>query len=123
MDKAYQIEEKGDITVVTFIYPPGCLDFYDAFMEVLRQGGFARYRLWDLSCGFDLSSPEMQDLGLYSASIIDGSPAMVGVIAPDDLSYGLAKMMGGYSPSKSIDYRVFRSRVEALKWMSANGIT
>jgi len=122
MDEAYQITKMGDITVVKFIHQPGYKDFYDALEKVLKQGQCARYRLWDLTCGFDLSIPEIKDLGLYSKSLIDGLPAMVGVIAPDNLSFGLAKMIGDYSHSESIDYQVFRSQYQALKWMTANGI-
>jgi hypothetical protein len=44
----------------------------------------------------------------------------VAVVAPSDLSYGLARMYEGYSALDSMDFVVFRAIDAALAWVGAD---
>lgn len=53
------VENKGGLTIVRFTSSPTARDLMDT-NTALATSGPSRLRLWDLTCGIDMSTSELQ---------------------------------------------------------------
>ena len=76
-------------------------------------------RLYDFSVGWNAPTEEIKQIAEYAGKLIASSATRVALLAPEDLSYGLARMYQAYqdTENKAPDFKVFRSREEALSWL------
>lgn len=111
MDKNYTIEVSNGIFTVRFANIPDIEDI----KEALSQGRLVNLRIWVFG-EVDLSRVEIECLGNFvqSLKLPTGKTA---IVAPCDLTYGLARMYEMHRKFKGIQYAVFRSEQEALKWL------
>ena len=100
MEKKFNVEVVGDITVVRYINNPNTDDLRMSIDEVaaIRSSGL---RLWDFSqSGFNLATPELEEIADYAKTKFS-PPSKVAIVAPKDLSFGTSriyevKAAGGY---------------------------
>ena len=116
MTEVYSIELRDGIVCVTFPRPPQVEEFYRALDEVIALER-NRYRLWDFSCGLDWSTTELELIADYAKANARIPSSKIGVIAPDDLTYGLFRMHDVFREDQFAEQVVFRSRDEAIDWL------
>jgi hypothetical protein len=116
MNKTYKIEAKNGIICVRFKQNPSALDICNSLDDVakLKHGEF---RLWDFTCGVDLSRDVVEKAATYARSIHMPS-GKVAIIAPQDLTFGLFRMFATYREEEDIDLNVFRTEIEAVAWLN-----
>ena len=103
------------IIIVRFRHTPDALGLVDALDEVarIRPG---KLRLWDFSCGADLAHEDIQSVANHANSI--ALPAgKVAVVAPQDLTYGVFRILAVYREEKQVDVEVFRAGNAAICWL------
>ena len=66
--------------------------------------------------------PALEQLALFVKSKYTGqsSSPRIGVIAPKDLSFGLARMYDSFAESIPWEFAVFRTLEETLNWLGVN---
>jgi hypothetical protein len=91
MSLDYQITTEGDITFINFLTTV-TFDKITRAVDDLAEHFSIEKRLWNLTVGYDMNSLEIQNIVEY---ISDKLPqkAKAAVVAPDDLSYGLSRML------------------------------
>ncbi len=110
----YEIRTIDNISCVLFLSPPSVDDIKNAISDLAPTQ--PRLRLWDLSCGMDLSSNELKEVAKFGKSNFN-QPAKVAIVAPADLAYGLSRMYEVYREDSVIHGRAFRNQEEALQWL------
>jgi hypothetical protein len=117
LGKNYSIEYKDEVTTVRFFREPGLDDMCNAVYDVTESYP-SELRLWDLSCGINLSNIEIEQLAEYAKSKFL-TPAKIAVVAPGDLAFGLARVHDFYREEEIIEQRVFRTEQEARAWLNS----
>ena len=115
MSKNYTIENIDGITVTRFCCNPSMDDFVAAYQEV-AQLGRCGLRLWDLSEGADVSAEELRELGKIGKQLFS-TPSRVAVVAPQDVTFGLARAHEVYRAQDQYVTRTFRTEQEAIAWL------
>ena len=87
--------------------------------------GRPRYALMDFTgaARVDLSAEDLKKVAAEDerdAERIAG--VAIVIVAPQTLTYGLARMWEGLVDPVSLDSQVVRSRAEAVRWLAARGI-
>ncbi len=116
MPSGYQIETTDGITAIRFSAPPGVAEFRSAIDEI-AAGDFADLRLWDLSCGGNMGTDQIRQLAEYSLDHSSRRPTRVAFIAPQDLSFGQARMFEVFREEELTAIAVFRTEADALRWL------
>ncbi len=113
----YVIDQTDGITAVRFTKSPSEDDLFSAIDEV-AENYMSDLRLWDFSSeGWNVSRKQIASLARYGA-VIFPSPSKVAVFAPEDLSFGLARMYEIKAEKKmGVQFRVFRIEQEARSWL------
>ena len=70
MTKTHDIEYEDEIMTVRFLAEPKLVDFYNA-ADDMDKSRLSRLRLWDLSCGVNLTNDEIYKLAEHMKSIFD----------------------------------------------------
>ena len=118
MSKDYSIEVIGGTTITRFSKVPGFSDFVSAIQDVVKIDKHGR-RLWDLSCGVDFkdaTSDKVQKLAEIGKNALSG-PGKAAIVAPEDFTFGIARMHGIYRKNEGYEIEVFRTEQEALDWL------
>lgn len=68
MSKIFSIIQHDDFTEMRFSSSPNAQDGLEAIREQAALGKVHRKRLWDMSCGYDLSAEELQTAAMTSRS-------------------------------------------------------
>lgn len=115
MSARYTVEQADGITYVRFVGVAGFDDAIDAAIEVegLKDNSL---RLWDLSGGVDVSTPDVRRLGEHAKSKLS-LPSKVAIVAPEDHPFGIARMHEVFREHPDVAYQVFRSEDEAVSWL------
>jgi len=118
MTKTFSIAEIEGITVIEFDAVPDysqVISCVDELAEYHPDG----YRLWDLSkIEFNLSSIEMRKVSSYGSNK-SARPIKVAFVVKNDLSFGEMRQFEVYRAGDiGGASRVFRSRIEAIKWLN-----
>mgnify|MGYP006300744487 CR=1 FL=1 len=118
MAKNYSIESADRITIVRFIRKLELEDICKAIDDV-AENYLSEFRLWDFSCGSNLSYTEIEQVAEYGKSkfLI---PSKVAIIAQDDLTFGSARVHDVYRENGKIEERVFRTEKEAISWLKSH---
>ena len=115
MNKLFWIERLDSILVIRFNGPCTVKSILQAVDEVaLYPSHYSR--LWDLSFGIDVPNQGLKEIASYTKKKLN-YPARVGVVASEDLSFGLMRMLEVYREEENLDFRVFRNEAEALGWL------
>lgn len=120
MSKIFSIIQHDDFTEMRFSSSPNAQDGLEAIREQAALGKVHRKRLWDMSCGYDLSEEELQTAAMTSRDTEMPENSKVAVVAPDDLSFGITRMYSVHrndTLSRS-QHQVFRGREEAIAWLN-----
>jgi hypothetical protein len=117
LSKNHSIECKDEITTVRFFMEPGLDDMCNAVYDVAENYP-NELRLWDLSCGINLSNIEIEQLSKYAKSKFL-TPAKIAVVASGDLAFGLARVHDFYREQEIIEQRVFRTEQKARAWLNS----
>lgn len=72
-------------------------------------------RLWDLRDGFDLESDEVRRIALHGRAV--SGVGRLALLAIDDVSYGMLRVLNVYRSEDGFQSRLFRSEAEALNWL------
>ena len=115
MDKKYRIEVRDGITIVRFHAMPGVDDLLRAIDDAFEADETGR-RLWVLEKGMDLSSDAMRTVAQYANAKWD-TTSKSAVVAPQDLTFGLARIHEAYRDRARHENRVFRDEAEAVAWL------
>lgn len=116
MAKNYVVRSRGGVLEIRFLEVAKVGDLYNVFNEI-SETPIEKMRLWDFSAGLDLSSTDVRELAEYVKSK-EFQPIRVTVVAPSDMSFGLARMATGYREDYRTDQRVFRSLNDAREWVT-----
>lgn len=120
-DVPFRIESSGCIATVRFGRPATFEDLLAASEAVEREPDPVPLRCWDLSRGIcDLSTAQVRLLALESRRHSDSSRSAV--VAPDDLAFGLSRMIAAYRGDGPGESGVFRSEAEARAWLERSGV-
>ena len=115
MDKKYQVEIVDGIIIVRFRRSPDVLELVGALDEVARIGS-GRLRLWDFSCGADLAHKDIEEIEIHANSI--SLPCgKVGIVAPQDLTYGVFRSLAVYREERQAELNIFRTEMAAIDWL------
>lgn len=116
MEKNYSIDIIDEVLTIRFRTAPKLDDLYGALDEVLARKP-SKLRLWDLTKGgLTLTTQQLQGIAKYGKSL-EFHPSKVAIVAPDMLSFGLARMFEVYREKESIEHGVFHTEEEALAWL------
>lgn len=76
------------------------------------------YQLADLTevTEVQMTSEFLRDFAELGRSMFDAG-ARRAIVAPDDVTYGLARVLLGWLGSSKHNYRLFRDMAEARKWL------
>ena len=116
MYKPYTIEVDSGITIVTFAQKPSFLIFCEAVHAVTMQPENT-YRLWDLHYGMDLSSEDLKKLAELAKIKLTSQSSKAAIVAPDDLTFGLSRVLDVFREDDLVEQKIFRSRAEAMDWL------
>lgn len=117
MSKIYSITQNGDITEISYNRPPEAQDLLDATMEHATPD-VSRKRLWGMSCGYNVSSEELQKIAAAGRTIEMPDKSKVAILAPDDLSFGITRIYSVFRKDPRSQHQVFRKREEAIAWLN-----
>lgn len=115
MEALHSITVIDAITVITFHRKPILDEFYRT-VDTVVQDGQPSVRLWDLSCGLELTSNELISLASYARCKFNQS-SRAAIVAPDDLTYGLFRLLDVYRDDCTVEQMIFRSKPEAVDWL------
>ncbi len=116
MPPSNSIEKVGDILIVSFSTPPSLADYCAAIDEIAKHEDNL-LRLWDMSCGFEMSSDDIARMAEYAKQKLSLPGSKVAVYAPQDLTFGLFRVNEIYRTHASVGYQVFRKKDEAIEWL------
>ncbi|WP_163338705.1 hypothetical protein [Desulfopila sp. IMCC35008] len=116
MEKLRTITVQNAITVITFHKKP-ILDEFCRTVDSVVQAGQPPARLWDLSCGLELTPSELISLASYARCRFHQS-SRAAIVAPDDLTFGLFRLLDVYRDDGAVQQVIFRSKPEAVAWLS-----
>jgi hypothetical protein len=115
MDKKYSIENIDGIVEVRFLQNPQAQDICDS-LDDAAQIHANDLRLWDFSCGVDLTSHDIEIVAEH-AKIIQMQSGKVAIVAPQDLTYGLFRMYEVHRHEERVQINVFRTLQDAREWL------
>jgi len=116
MTRNYTIDRSDGITTIQFHQEPSLKDIQHAIDDVASDRA-NELRLWDLtSGGLSLRGPELRQLGEYGKSKLHHR-SKVAIVAPEDLAFGLARMLEVYREAEAVRHMVFRTVHEARAWL------
>lgn len=115
MEKNYSIEVVDRICVTRFSQKPTPSEIISALDDVSAIGEFQR-RLWIFHDGVDLKTEEVKKIAKYGL-VVWPVPSRAAIVAPDDLSFGLARMHGALREQEGLETRVFRTEQKAIAWL------
>lgn len=115
MGKSYSIEIVDGISVTRFSRKPTLSEIISALDDVSAIGEFRR-RLWLFCDGADLKTEEIRKIGEYGIEVLP-VPSRAAIVAPDDLTYGLARMHEAFREQEGLENKVFRTEQEAMAWL------
>ncbi|MFC1523948.1 hypothetical protein ACFL6N_04075 [Thermodesulfobacteriota bacterium] len=115
MTKNYLIELSNGITEISFIKKAELIDLCNA-MDDVADNYFSELRLWDMSCGVNLSTSDIKKVAEYG-KLKFLTPGRSAIVAPTDLTYGTARMGDVYREDNVIVQKVFRTKQKALDWL------
>ena len=125
----FQIDHARRTVWVKCVSPVAVTDFFAYQRDVWSRPDVAGYDEFVDAVGVaDITLPssvgtDFRDLVQLSAQTDSrATTAKLAIVAPDDLSFGLARMYETYrelNPRSTKLVAVFRSRDEALKWIAA----
>jgi hypothetical protein len=117
MTTNYSICIKDGITTIRFLKPPTLADIRSAITKFLESYR-TKFRIYDLSCGVDLTVEEIDQLVRFITSK-NYSTGKLAIVAPKDLAYGLVKILDFKLPLElEFDLDVFRSVEDAAAWLN-----
>jgi hypothetical protein len=106
------------------VYGKVTLDQFESTIVQHNKEGFSQLTLWDAS-SFIGEAMSTSVLERFARSFYQKTPnrpecSRVAVVAPRDLIYGMTRMFESFSQVEkfSVEHRVFRSRDEAMEWLS-----
>lgn len=117
MTKIFSIIQHEDITEVSFSSPPGLADLLEA-TNAHATKKVSRKRLWDMSCGYNISTEELQKIAQRGRTVRTPEHSKVAIVAPDDLSYGITRVYSALRQDPRSQHKTFRSRDEAIAWLN-----
>ena len=117
MAKNYTIESKEGITIIRLIKEAGLEDLCHAIDDVANNF-LSDLRLWDISCGVNLTDTEISQLAEYGKSKFF-IPSKIAIVAPKDLAFGIARMHDVYRKDDLVEQEVFRTEQEAWAWLKS----
>lgn len=117
MTKIYSIIQHDDITEISYSSPPKAQDLMDATLEHAAKG-VSRKRLWDMSCGYNVSTEELQQIAATGRAVEMPDKSKVAILAPDDLSFGITRIYSVFRKDPRSEHQVFRDRDEAIAWLN-----
>ncbi len=111
----YSVCSLDGIIFVDFLKPPSVVNFRNAIDDVVlcEQN---QLRLWDLSCGIKLATPEIKALARYAKSKFTTPFSKVAIVAPDKLTFGLFRVHDVEREDSLVEQIVFRSKHDAMAW-------
>ena len=108
-------DKTNGITTIQFSKQPSIDELFNALDDVERTN----LRLWDFSGeGVDLTGNQLLQLYEYSKSKLL-RPSKAAILATNDLTFGLSRMMGVYRDKEQSETKVFRTKQEALEWLQS----
>lgn len=118
MNGNYRIDISRGITTVRFLKPPKLVHLLSASTDVLESHA-SKYRVYDVSCGVDIPTVEIEKLSQFILSK-DLPPGKAAIVARQDLSFGLSRMLNALleSGNVGVEVNVFRTTVEAQAWLN-----
>jgi len=117
MEKPYSINVVDGILVVRFSQAPTVSDVISAMDEVIAKC-IALPRLWIFQFGIRFSTDELKKLAQYAIRKSQEAPPRTAIVAPDDYSFGLARMHDVFRQQEGLEMRVFRGEQEAIAWLN-----
>jgi len=114
--KPFSIEVADEMTVVRFFRKPTVSETIDA-MDDSVAGGVTFRQIWVFQCGINFSTDELRTLARHGIKIAQ-RPSRNAFVAPDDFSFGLARMYEVFRDQEGYEIRVFRGEQEAIAWLN-----
>ena len=115
MHNIFSVRLVDGITAIRFTQKPEFSDIIQAIDEASKTDAEG-LRLWDLSAGLDLSDPQLRQIAEYGKNKLPAS-AKVAIVAPQDLTFGITRVYEVYRKHEQLDFMVFRTEQEAIKWL------
>lgn len=116
MQKPYSFEVVDGISVVRFFKEPTLPEILGAMDEVVAKG-VTRRRLWIFQFGANFTTSEIKKIAGHGIEMWP-MPSRSAVVAPDDLTFGLARMHEVFREYEGLNTRVFRGEQEAIVWLN-----
>ena len=116
MASKYTIESSQGITTVRFSLAPG-EEVLRSAIDELADHYQNDLRLWDFSIfGLSLSNSQLEKLAEYGKRRFT-NPSRVAIVASEDLTFGLSRMYEVYREEDRLQFKVFRTELEARQWL------
>ncbi len=95
-----------------------------AFQDLWTADEFDRKKLYDLTdADFkQITNAVKRNLMNLRGRIADTNQHPIAVLVEDDLTFGFARMFSSLSAELTPNIMVFRDRVEAIAWISSEGV-
>jgi hypothetical protein len=123
MPITFHFRPEHNLAICTHIGTIGDEEFLASYNSFLRNSDFttAMNLVVDLSRAdsSERSQLVLQNLAAIAKEKLSGIPArpMIAVIAPQNVSFGLARMYEAFADMIPWDFAVFRTAEEALAWL------
>ncbi len=117
MTKIFSIIQHEDITEVSFSSPPEMADLLEATIAHATTE-VSRKRLWDMSCGYNVSTDELQQIAKRGRVVEMPVNSKVAIVAPDDLSFGITRVYSALRQDPRSQHQTFRSRDKTIAWLN-----
>ena len=114
--KPYAFEVVDEISVVRFSREATLSDVLTAIDDVAARG-VTRRQLWIYPFGGNTDSSELKTLAQKGITLWP-VPSKSAVVAPDDLTFGMARMYAMFREREGLEMRVFREEKEAILWLN-----
>lgn len=116
MEKPYSIDVANGILVVRFSQRPTVSETISAMNDVIAKSA-ALPRLWIFQFGIRFTTDELKILSQYAIRKSQEAPPRTAIVAPDDYSFGLARMHEVFREQEGFKMRVFRGEEESVVWL------
>lgn len=89
-------------------------------MDDVLEKGACDLRLWEFKVGVAIDTSQIEEIAKYGEQIWP-VPSRAAIVAPDDLSFGLARIHDVHRDQNKRETMVFRTVQEAIKWLKNIG--
>ena len=117
MSDNYQIEEQGEICIITLTKILNLKELVAVLDEVSHVTNKNR-RVWITTGNFTLNSEDIRKVA-ERGKVLWPQNSRVAYVGEDDLSFGLLRIFEVFREEDNYETKIFREKSEAINWLKS----